>query len=262
MVVELGLMTALVAAVALLTNLPPGKLSVGSAVAAGGQPAAPSGGPARIALEGGNALVVWPGTAGSNALALRLKGGAKTAEALLELPDGSTRTVTLEPDGARRVLGLRRRSPGRHDQRDHRLRIGDARRQAADRQGLRRPRRRPGTRAGRRPGRRPRRSTWPSGAQRTGGGQARITVLAPDGSAPRNVLVLVGGRPALPCLRTAAVCFTTRVPAGATQLPLSIERPDGKVVTARLTAARRGRALRRRDRPADADGDAAEDARW
>jgi len=30
------------------------------------------------------------------------------------------------------------------------------------------------------------------------------------------------------------VCFTTRVPAGAAQLPLSIERPDGKVVTARL----------------------------
>ena len=147
-------MTALVAAVALLTNLPPGKLSVGSAVAAGGQPAAPSGGPARIALEGGNALVVWPGTAGSNALALRLKGGAKTAEALLELPDGSTRTVTLDRTAPRRVLGLRRRSPGRHDQRDHRLRIGDARRQAADRQGLRRPRRRPGTRAGRRTGRR------------------------------------------------------------------------------------------------------------
>ena len=152
--VELGLMTALVAAVALLTNLPPGKLTVGSAAAAGGQPAAPSGGPARIALEGGNALLIWPGTAGSNALALQLKGGAKNAEALLELPDGSTRTVTLEPDRARRILGLRRRSPGRHDQRDHRLRIGDARRQAADRQGLRRPRRRAGTRAGRRAGRR------------------------------------------------------------------------------------------------------------
>ena len=58
--------------------------------------------------------------------------------------------------------------------------------------------------------------------------------MEPDGSAPRNVLVLVGGRPAVPCLRSAAVCFTTRVPAGAAQLPLSIERPDGKVVTARL----------------------------
>src|SRR4029078_12272919 len=43
-----------------------------------------------------NALVIWPGTAGSNALALQLKGGATSADALLELPDGSTRTVTLK----------------------------------------------------------------------------------------------------------------------------------------------------------------------
>ena len=232
-VVELGLMTALVAAVALLTNLPPGKLSVGSAVAAGGQPAAPSGGPARIALEGGNALVVWPGTAGSNALALRLRGGAKTAEALLELPDGSTRTVTLgrtapgaysgfaddlpagtisatigsgsETLGAKLQIGKASVVPGAAPAPEQSGALGAA--EAVD---------------------------LAVGAQRTGGGQARITVLAPDGSAPRDVLVLVSGRPALPCLRTAAVCFTTRVPAGETQLPLSIEQPHGKVVSARL----------------------------
>src|SRR5262249_38657368 len=95
--VELGLMTALVAAVALLTNLPPGNLSTQAAVAAGGpaRDGGPSGGRARIALGGGNMLALWPGTVGSNVLALELRGGARTANALLELPDGSTQTVSL-----------------------------------------------------------------------------------------------------------------------------------------------------------------------
>jgi copper transport protein len=230
--IELGLMTALVAAVALLTNLPPGKLSVGSATAAGSVPA-PAGGPARIRFQGNSTLAIWPGTAGTNALALELAGGTNTADALLELPDGSTRTVTLQRTapgeysgfaedlpagtisatvgsgsktlGAKLEIGKASVVPGAAPAPEQQGSLAAA--EAAD---------------------------LAVGAQRTGGGQARITVLAPDGSAPRNVLVRIRGRTALPCLRTAAVCYTATVPRGAVALPVSVERPDGKLVSARL----------------------------
>jgi putative copper export protein len=233
--VELGLMTALVAAVALLTNLPPGNLSTQAAVAAGGhaREGAPPGGRARIALEGGNMLALWPGTVGSNVLALDLKGGARTANALLELPDGSTRTVELTRTAPGHYSGFANDLP----QGTISATIGSGTKSIGAKLVIGPTPRVPGT-----PPAPAKAGAVAAGeaadlavaAQRIGSRNARITVLSPDASAPRNVLVLIGGRPALPCMKLAAVCYESPVPASGVNLPVTIERPDGSRVATRL----------------------------
>ena len=115
---ELVVLSAVVAAVALLTNLPPGSrpTAVSGATTA-------TGGAATVALRNGGQISVWPGTAGPNAIRLSLPArddGAQPAPAA-----GGRHTGARDADrdraphlaglgaGARRGRGLGSRDGGR-----------------------------------------------------------------------------------------------------------------------------------------------------
>ena len=60
------------------------------------------------------------------------------------------------------------------------------------------------------------------GVQRVGAGRARFTILASSGESPRDAVVVVGDRVALPCRGTDAVCYESALPRDATRLAVSV----------------------------------------
>ena len=87
---ELVVLSAVVAAVALLTNLPPGSrpTAVSGATTA-------TGGAATVALRNGGQISVWPGTAGPNAIRLSLPAGTTAPSLHLQQADGTPVPATL-----------------------------------------------------------------------------------------------------------------------------------------------------------------------
>ena len=115
---ELVVLSAVVAAVALLTNLPPGSrpTAVSGATTA-------TGGAATVALRNGGQISVWPGTAGHNAIRLSLPAQATAPSLHLQQEDGTPVAAKLIATGphtwlawaptARRRRGLGSRDGGR-----------------------------------------------------------------------------------------------------------------------------------------------------
>ena len=91
---ELVVLSAVVAAVALLTNLPPGSrpTAVSGATTA-------TGGAATVALRNGGQISVWPGTAGPNAIRLSLPAGTTAPSLHLQQQDGTPVSAKLIATG-------------------------------------------------------------------------------------------------------------------------------------------------------------------
>jgi copper transport protein len=228
---ELVTLTVIVAAVALLTNLPPG--SRPSALAAAGA-APPAGGPAIARVKGGATVSIWPGRAGENAIGISLPPGSGRPDVLVQREDGTQVRTAIEFAGRHTWLawaaGL---PPGKVIAQISAgprtwaatLQIG-----AAIRSGGIPPTPLPRgvTIAGEA-------ADYAVAAQRLGSHRVRFTVLSADGSSPRAIAVIANDALAAPCLRTPDVCFEARVPAGAERLGVALldqRQPVGKVTLA------------------------------
>jgi copper transport protein len=227
---ELAVATGIIAAVALLTNLPPGNTP--SAGAASAKTAA-KGGVATLALGTDGSLAVWPGTAGANAFVVRLAPRFGTPTMIVNATTGGTSTVPL-----------RRMAPGVWAGMVPGMKPGTAAAQIAA-----------GTRtwaatvpigAAQGPGIPPAPiATGPVGAaqagnlavglQRVSPVRARITVLSQDATAPRNAVVAVDGALATPCPDRRQVCYVAPVPRSKTTLPITVLGQNGRTVQAQVT---------------------------
>ena len=98
---ELVVLSAVVAAVALLTNLPPGSrpTAVSGATTA-------TGGAATVALRNGGQISVWPGTAGPNAIRLSLPAGTTAPSLRLQQADGTAGRREADRNRAPHLAGL------------------------------------------------------------------------------------------------------------------------------------------------------------
>jgi hypothetical protein len=82
-----------------------------------------------------------------------------------------------------------------------------------------------------------------------GSHRLRVSVLAQEGSSPRNVLVVAGGRLAEPCPGTASVCYLAPVQPGAVSVGVRVVRPTrsqpvaGELQLPAANAARAGRLV-------------------
>jgi copper transport protein len=218
---ELVVLAAVVAAVALLTNLPPGNVPSASSAAA----TTPAGGNASFALGDGARLSVWPGDAGANAFLLRLPAAAGRASLLLVDGHGSQTTVPLRPvtpgvwagttaglpaggltaqiaAGARTwaatvPIGARQPTPGIAEAPSA---TGPVAAAEADDLAV--------------------------GVQRVAGGRGRFTILEPSGESPRAAVVIVGRRVALPCRGTGGVCYEAPLPPDSSRLVVSVLERD------------------------------------
>ncbi len=214
---ELVILAGVVAAVALLTNLPPGNVPSAASVA----PSAPAGGSASFALGGRARLNVWPGHAGPNAFLLRLPPSSAGATLLLVDERGSQTTVPLRRAAGGEWAGTAAALPS--GRLTAQVAAGARTWAATVPIGARQPT--PGV--AERPA-----ATGPVaaaeagdlalGAQRTGAKRARFTVLESSGESPRAAVLVVGGRVALPCRGTAGVCYEAPVPRAAGPVPVSI----------------------------------------
>ena len=209
-VAELALLAGVLAAVSLLTDLQPAEHA---GLRGRRRDRAARAARRLIRLSPQARLALWPGVAGPNVIAVRARARLDSIQALI-----GGRTVTLDraPDGT--YVGTAPVPPGGPAQ--HPVTAG-ARTWAASAQ-IGPARRVP------QPPRRPRptgpvaaeqASDLAVGLQRTSPTDARVTVLAPSGSALPTALVLVGGHVALPCTGVRGVCFTAAVPARAAPGP-------------------------------------------
>lgn len=226
---ELVVLTAVVAAVALLTNLPPG--SRPSAASAAAPP--PAGGPAVVAAGPGATVAVWPGNAGTNAISVSLPKAATRPTLVLQRQNGTAQPARLvragphawlawvpdlQPGALTAQIASGSRTWGAT------LRIGD-------------PKRSPGV-----PPEPDQAGAVAAGeagdlavaAQREGSRRVRFTVLAADGSAPRTLAIVAGGRVATPCRRTVDVCWEAPASPAAGLLPVRVLRPGRPPVSAAL----------------------------
>jgi hypothetical protein len=216
-----------VAAVALLTNLPPGNRP--SAASAATQPAA--GGPAVIAANGGARVSVWPGRAGANAIGLVLPRSAGDPKLRLQRQDGSQQPVSLRQVGPGTWLAwtsglppgklIAQVSAGSRTWAAT-LEIGAAQRSL----GV------PPAPLATGPVAAGEAADLAVAAQRVGRRLVRFTVLNADGSAARTVALVAGQALATPCLRTVDVCYQASVPAGATSLTVRVLRAGQPAVSA------------------------------
>jgi copper transport protein len=213
---ELGLLGGVLAAVAVLTNLPPANQP---ALASG----TPAGGPEVIPLGAGR-LAVWPGRVGPNWVALsgaadlsRITltppGGRPLRVVLRRIGDTQTGLVRLPAAGAYAVSGPAARAT---------LEIGPALRVPVPVPPL------DGTGAVAAE----EASDLAVGLQRVGAGLARVTLIAPSGQGVPGALVSAGGHTALPCGQTPA-CFVIRLPAGGLTT-VDVRRPGRPRVSARI----------------------------
>lgn len=212
---ELAVGLGVIAAVAILTNLAPANAPAQDA-------AAPAGGITTTRLSAGR-MQIWPGLAGRNAVSLTPANGATSAVLRITTPD-RTVTATLHPLGTGTLGGFLPALPAgtlpaaltAGGQRSTTtLSIGPAPTV-------------PGTapqplRVG--PVAASEASDLAVIGQRMGAHRLRLTLLSSDGSSPRNVLVVAGGRLAEPCQGTATVCYVVPAPAGAANLAVDVMRP-------------------------------------
>jgi copper transport protein len=223
--VEIGLLLAVLAVVALLTDLPPANTpGVGT-----GAPA-PAGGPVSLRLAGGARLALWPGLAGRNALDVRLPGA--TGRTLAVRTAAGRATLRRAPDGSYAGL-LPALSQGQA-----RLRIG--RLTAAVSIGAR-----PGS---------PPAAAAPAatgataaaeaadlavGGQRVGRRLLRLTLLSQTGAAAAAAIAVVDGHVATPCPGVEGVCYQAPVDPVAERVHVAVTRPGAARVdaTLRLPAA-------------------------
>ena len=220
-VAELGLLAAVLAAVSLLTDLQPANTPGFAAVAA-----APPGGPVLVRLSPHARLALWPGVAGPNVIAVRTTARLDSIQALI-----GGRTVNLDraPDGT--YVGTAASLPaGRHSI----LVTAGARTWAASAQigPARHAPQAVAAPASTGPVAAEQASDLAVGLQRTSPTAARVTVLAPSGSALPTALVLVGGHVALPCAGVRGVCFSASVPRGPRPIPVQVRRLGQPPVTA------------------------------
>jgi copper transport protein len=209
---ELVVLTAVVAAVALLTNLPPGSRPAAAA-------AVPAGGPATVSLRGGGEVSVWPGLAGPNAVRVSLPS---TTEQPRVTVGGETTAVTRVaphtwlawarnlPAGKVPVKATSGTSTWNTS-----VGVGEAVRS----RGV------PPAPLATGPVAAGEASDLAVAAQRIGNRRARFTVLAQDGSASRALAVVSNGTLATPCLKTVDVCFEAPVGRGAEKLAVTVLRP-------------------------------------
>ncbi|MDX6532717.1 MAG: copper transport protein [Gaiellales bacterium] len=231
---ELAVAAGVVAAVALLTNLPPGSTPAAGEAATN---AAAPGGPATVVLGRDGSLSAWPGAAGPNAFVVRLPVRFGTPTLLVDVTGGSTTTIDL-----------RRMAPGVWAGIAPKVAEGTASAQVAagDRTwaatvpigGSLGPGAPP-----------PPFATGPLAAaqagnlavalQRVSPTRARVTVLGPQGTAPRNAVVAVGRTVAAPCPGGRQVCYLAPVPREAGAIPVSVLAAEGRLLrtTVHLPAA-------------------------
>ena len=234
---ELAVLTAVVAAVALLTNLPPGNTP--SAASASTPPQA--GGPATIALSKTASISVWPGKAGQNAIALSLPATSGLPSLLLQDESGARTPATLEKVGAGQWLAWVSKLPAGKVL----AQVASGPRTWAATLEVGAPQRSPGIPPD--PLRRgataaSEASDLAVAAQRSGPGLVRFTVLGPDGSAPRNVAVVANGILATPCLKTPEVCFQAPLAGQRRTLGVAVQRDGRGPVKATLDLPQAGSA--------------------
>ena len=212
---ELAIGVAVVAAVAVLTNLAPANAPAQDA-------APPAGGVASIRLGGGQ-LQLWPGLAGQNAVSLKPVNGATSAVLRVTTP-GRTVSAALRPLGNGTLGGFVPRLPAGTlpavliaD--GHRWRTTLSIGAAPTVPGTAPQPLRVGPVAGAEA------SDLAVIGQRMGRHRLRLTLLSPSGSSPRNVLIVAGGRLAEPCQGTATVCYVVPAPATAAAIGVRVSRP-------------------------------------
>jgi copper transport protein len=218
---ELVVMLGIVAAVAVLTDLPPANSAVPAEAAA-----PPAGGPARVPLGGGARLTLWPGQAGANVAVVE----APVRASRLLVVDGG-RTVALRRLARGSFGGLLHLPAGRRD-----LQIAAGARTYAAQVAIGRKRRtlppatpaRSGAVAAGRAGR------IAVAGQRLGARRLRLTLISLTGTAVVDALVTVDGRAALPCPAARSACYVADAPAGPEALRVHVERAGTPPATARL----------------------------
>lgn len=217
---ELIVLVPLVAAVALLTDLPPAKTRSATAGAVSTAPR-PSG-VATVRLGAGGQLTLWPAERGANAFVARLPTSAPSGSLILQPRLGNAAVVVLERYSAGLYAGIANRLPA-----------GTIAAKAAAG-----GRTWPGTiTIG--PGLPSQPAPAPAGIgpvtierakgltlrlRRSAGTRARLVLLGPDGTGVAAALVAVNGRLAPPCAGVPAGCYQLVVPRGLARLQLSIER--------------------------------------
>jgi copper transport protein len=218
--VEIGLLLAVLAAVSLLTDLPPANTpGVGSAAAA------PAGGPLSLRLTGGARLALWPGRAGPNAVDVRLPG--VTGPAIVVDTGAGRATLRRAPDGSYAgLLPALGQGPAQ-------LRIGRLTARVAI-----------GPRAGSPPVPAAPAATGPTaaaeaadlavGGQRVGRRTLRLTLLSQTGAAAAAAIALVDGHVATPCPGVKGVCYQAPVGPAAGPVRVAVTRPRAPRVEATL----------------------------
>jgi copper transport protein len=222
---EIALLLGVLAAVSLLTDLPPANTpGIGSAAAA------PAGGPVSLRLAGGARLALWPGVAGRNAVDVHLPGA--TGPTLAVGTGAGTATLHRAPDGSYAGL-LPALSQGRTRLRVGRLEVGVS----------------IGARPGSPPAPAAPAATGPTaaaeaadlavGSQRVGRRTLRLTLLAQTGAAADTAIALVDGHVATPCPGVRGVCYQAPVDPAAGRVHVAVTRPGVARVdaTLRLPAA-------------------------
>ncbi len=225
---EIAVLAGVVAAVALLTNLPPANTPSYSLSA----PAPPAGGAAVLNLGGGGRLWLWPGAAGPNNVAVRLASSrAPAARIVVQPATGAGYQVTLHRVGNTYLGLLPHLPPGPAVTQitagvqvaGATLAIGPARRAPVA----------PPAPAGDGPVAAEEAGTIAVGLQRIGSRNARVTLISPAGAGITDAAVTVAGLPALPCARVPA-CYEAPVPPGAARLTVRVTRPGQPPVAAHV----------------------------
>ena len=217
--IELVLMAALMAAVALLTNLPPANLpSVPSFASAAPAPGKPN----HLALASGVTLDLWPGTAGPNWVAVKAPGHRRQATLVLQPARGAGSTVVLHRTGDM-YTGLVQNVPAGSitAQISAGSRVAGATVTIGARTRVLPPPPPPdglGAVAAEEA------SDLAVGLQRLGSHDAQVTLIGQTGSGVPDALVTVDGSAALPCAKVAA-CYTAPVPAAGKTLTVRVRRP-------------------------------------
>jgi copper transport protein len=226
---ELAVLAGVVAAVALLTNLPPG--SRPSAASAAAPPAA--GGPAVVHARPGATVALWPGTAGTNAITVSLPKGTTAPTLVMQRGNGAGQPARLVRAGPHAWLAwVPDLQPGSLT-----AQIASGARTWGATLRVGEPERVPGVPPA------PERSGAVAAAeagdlavaaQRVGRRRLRFTVLGADGSAPRTLAILADGRVATPCRRTVDVCWEAPAAPAAGPLSVRILRPGRPAVSGTL----------------------------
>jgi len=226
--IELVLMAGLMAAVALLTNLPPANLpSVPSFASAAPAPGKPS----HLALAGGVKLDVWPGTAGPNWVAVEAPGHRRRVTLVLQPTRGAGSTVVLRRTGGS-YTGLAKHIPAGSitAQISAGSRVSGATVTIGAATRVLPP---PPPPKGQGAVAAEEASDLAVGLQRLGSQSAQVTLIGQTGSGVPDALVTVDGSPAFPCARVPA-CYTAPVPAAAGTLIVRVQRPGVAPVRARV----------------------------